>query len=174
MLDHRPRDLPLHHVVLDDGGRAATGTGVPPTRNPRRAGRRQGLHDPCRRRPVPAEMSGKIAEHVQAARQRVRLGDGAARRCGWFDAMCCGNAVRIKRPRHGGPHQARLLDQCAAIKICTATATRAESSRTFPRTKRSWPRPSLSTRRSKAGSRPRAAPRTRSICPRRRAATSSG
>ena len=80
---------------------AATGTGIGPTEDRPRTGRREGVRDPGRRRPVPVGDRRRRAGAHARARRRVRDGDRP------------GAPLRVARPRRPPLRRARERDRPA-------------------------------------------------------------
>ena len=120
MLDIDHGTYPFITSSSTTAGGAATGTGVPPTRIHGVLGVAKAYTTRVGGGPFPAEMSGKIAEHVQARGNEYGSVTGRPRRCGWFDAMVLRYAVRVNGLDTVALTKLDVLDQCAAIKICTA------------------------------------------------------
>ena len=120
MLDIDHGTYPFITSSSTTAGGAATGTGVPPTRIQGVLGVAKAYTTRVGGGPFPTEMSGKIAEHVQARGNEYGSVTGRPRRCGWFDAMVLRYAVRINGLDTVAVTKLDVLDQCPAIKICTA------------------------------------------------------
>src|SRR5438128_1847389 len=96
MLDIDHGTYPFITSSSTTAGGAATGTGVPPTRIHGVLGVAKAYTTRVGGGPFPAEMSDKIAEHVQARGNEYGSVTGRPRRCGWLDAMVLRYAGRVK------------------------------------------------------------------------------
>src|SRR2546428_529492 len=121
MLDIDHGTYPFITSSSTTAGGAATGTGVPPTRIHGVLGVAKAYTTRVGGGPFPAEVSGKIAEHVQARGNEYGSVTGRPRRCGWFDAMVLRYAVRVNGLDTVALTKLDVLDQCAAIKIFTGS-----------------------------------------------------
>src|SRR3989442_6221559 len=98
MLDIDHGTYPYITSSSTTAGGAATGTGVPPTRIHGGLGGAKAYTTRVGGGPFPAEMSGKIAEHVQARGNEDGSGAGGARRRGWVGAVGGGGGGRRNGP----------------------------------------------------------------------------
>ena len=107
MLDIDHGTYPYITSSSTTAGGAATGTGVPPTQDPRRARRGQGLHDARRRRAVPHRDDGRDGRDDPGPRQRVRRHHRPAATLRLVRRGGAALRGAHQRPRHRGADQAR-------------------------------------------------------------------
>jgi len=87
-------------------GGAATGVGVPPTKNQARAGDFESVHHEVGGGPFPTEMPDLDAKEVRERGKEFGAVTGRPRRCGWLDLQVLRYAKMINGNRFAGNHQA--------------------------------------------------------------------
>src|SRR5207253_4455407 len=132
MLDIDHGTYPYITSSSTTAGCAATGTGVPPTKIHGVLGVAKAYSTRVGGGPFPTEMTGKLAETIRARGNEYGAVTGRPRRCGWFDAMVLRYAVRVNGLDTVALTKLDVLDQCAAIKICTAYRYQGGTLTDFP------------------------------------------
>jgi adenylosuccinate synthase len=132
MLDIDHGTYPYVTSSSTTAGGAATGTGVPPTKINGMLGVAKAYTTRVGSGPFPSEMTGPIADEIQARGNEYGATTGRPRRCGWFDAVVLRYAVRINGIDTVALTKLDVLDQCETIKICTGYRYRKDVLTEFP------------------------------------------
>ena len=118
---HRPRHLPVRHLVELDGGRRlhrASAIG------PRAIGSVLGVAKAYTTRvgggPLPTELSGPMADRLREGGQEYGASTGRPRRCGWYDAVAVRYAARVNGLDSIALTKMDVLDGLPYIDVCTA------------------------------------------------------
>src|SRR5439155_1737898 len=82
--------------------------------------------------PFPTELSGTLADLLQARGHEYGATTGRPRRCGWFDAVVGRYAVRINGLDTVALTKLDVLDTLETVKVCTAYLHRGEILTEFP------------------------------------------
>ncbi|MBI3635684.1 MAG: adenylosuccinate synthase [Candidatus Rokubacteria bacterium] len=132
MLDIDHGTYPYITSSSTTAGGACTGTGIPPTKIDGVLGVAKAYSTRVGGGPFPTEMSGQLAEDIQARGNEYGSVTGRPRRCGWFDALILRYAVRINGLDTVALTKLDVLDQCETVKICTAYRYRGDILTEFP------------------------------------------
>ncbi|HXK09984.1 MAG TPA: adenylosuccinate synthase [Vicinamibacteria bacterium] len=100
-------------------GGAAIGCGVPPTRIDGVLGVAKAYCTRVGTGPFPTELHGEEAEAVRARGGEYGATTGRPRRCGWFDAVAARYAVRVNGFDTLAVTKLDVLDELAAVPVCT-------------------------------------------------------
>jgi adenylosuccinate synthase len=138
MLDIDHGTYPYITSSSTTAGGASTGTGVPPTKIDGVLGVSKVYTTRVGGGPFPTELHGEISELIRARGNEYGAVTGRPRRCGWFDGVVGRYAVRINGFDTIALTKLDVLDQCDAIKVCTAYRYRGELITEFPEEERIW------------------------------------
>ena len=98
-------------------GGACIGAGVGPTRISRSVGVVKAYTTRVGSGPFPTELKDEVGIQLKERGNEYGATTGRARRCGWFDAILVGYAVRINGLSGMALTKLDVLDQCEEIKI---------------------------------------------------------
>jgi adenylosuccinate synthase len=132
MLDLDHGTYPYVTSSSTTAGGASTGTGVPPTKIHGVLGVAKAYSTRVGAGPFPSEMTGRIADEIQARGNEYGATTGRPRRCGWFDAAVVRYAVRINGIATVAVTKLDVLDQCETIKVCTGYRYHGDVLTEFP------------------------------------------
>jgi len=113
-------------------GQAATGSGIGPTRLDRVLGVIKAYTTRVGEGPFPTELDGDAAEALRGKGEEFGATTGRARRCGWFDAVALGYAVRVNGLDGLIITKLDVLDTLKEIKICTGYSIENKTITNFP------------------------------------------
>ncbi len=146
---------------------AATGSGM----GPRAVGYVLGIAKAYTTRvgsgPFPTELDDAIGEKIGERGHEFGTVTGRKRRCGWFDAVLVRQVCKVSGIDGIALTKLDVLDGFDEIKICVGYTLGGEKLDRLPAGQTRRPTCAPSTRRSKAGRSPRAAPAAGRNCPRR-------
>jgi adenylosuccinate synthase len=132
MLDIDHGTYPYITSSSTTAGGASTGTGVPPTKIHGVVGVSKAYTTRVGGGPFPTELSGALADLIQARGHEYGATTGRPRRCGWFDAVVGRYAVRINGLDTVALTKLDVLDTLETVKVCTAYQHRGEILTEFP------------------------------------------
>jgi adenylosuccinate synthase len=101
-------------------GGACTGSGIPPTRVDRVVAILKAYTTRVGEGPFPTELNDDMGEFLRKTGGEYGVTTGRPRRCGWFDAVAVGQAIKTAGIDGIALTKLDVLDGFDEIKICTA------------------------------------------------------
>ncbi len=113
-------------------GGAITGSGIPPTFIDRVIGVVKAYTTRVGEGPFPSQFPPDLMELIQKKGEEFGSTTGRARRCGWFDAVIAGHAVRINGLDEMAIMKLDVLSGMKELKIATAYKVGGKMTRDYP------------------------------------------
>lgn len=113
-------------------GGASTGSGVGPTKIDKVIGVVKAYTTRVGEGPFPTEFSKDLMEHIRQKGKEFGATTGRPRRCGWFDSVIVKHSVMVNGIDEIVVTKLDVLDDLAALKICTGYRSGGKVYKDFP------------------------------------------
>ncbi|MBU1044114.1 MAG: adenylosuccinate synthase [Candidatus Omnitrophica bacterium] len=113
-------------------GGACVGTGVGPTKIDKAIGIVKAYTTRVGEGPFPTEFSADLLNKIRQKGREFGATTGRPRRCGWFDAVICKNAVTVNGLNAIAVTKLDVLDEMPVVKICVGYKYKGKLYTDFP------------------------------------------